>query len=49
LAILDEDGSVIAASDQVACEAEAVNSNRSLLQGKGYLRVLSKPISPHAE
>jgi hypothetical protein len=46
LAIVDEDGSVIAAGDQVAREAEAVavNSYRSMLQGMGFLRVLSKPI-----
>jgi hypothetical protein len=48
LAIIDDDGSVIAAGDQVAREAEAVavNSYRSMLQGRGFLRVLSKPITP---
>lgn len=46
LAIVDDDGTVIAAGDQVAREAEAVavNNYRSFLQGKGFLRVLSKPI-----
>lgn len=46
LAIVAEDGTVIAAGDQVAREAEAVavNSYRQLLQGQGHLRVLSKPI-----
>lgn len=46
LAIVADDGQVIAAGDQVAREAEAVavNSYRSMLQGKGFLRVLSKPI-----
>lgn len=47
LAIVTDDGQIIAAGDQVAREAEAVaiNSYRSLLQGKGHLRVLSKPIA----
>lgn len=46
LAIISDDGKVIAAGDQVAQEAEAVavNSYRQLMQGKGHLRVLSKPI-----
>jgi len=46
LAIVTEDGRVIAAGNQVAREAEAVavNSYRQMLQGKGFLRVLSKPI-----
>lgn len=46
LAIIDDDGQVIAAGDQVAREAEAVavNSYCQMLQGKGFLRVLSKPI-----
>lgn len=47
LAIVTDDGEVIAAGEQVAREAEAVavNSYRQMLQGKGFLRVLSKPIS----
>jgi len=47
LAIVTEDGRVIAAGQQVAREAEAVaiNSYRQMLQGKGWLRVLSKPIT----
>lgn len=47
LAIITEDGRVIAAGDQVAKEAEAVavNSYRGFLKGKGWLRVLSQPIS----
>ncbi len=46
LAILAEDGQVIAAGDQVAKEAEAValNSYRNFLKGKGFLRVHSEPI-----
>lgn len=46
LAVITEDGRVVAAGDQVAREAEAVavNSYRSFLQGKGFLRVLSKLI-----
>lgn len=46
LAIISDDGKVIAAGDQVAQEAEAVavNSYRQLMQGKGHLRVHSQPI-----
>lgn len=46
LAIVTADGRVIASGDQVAREAEAVaiNSYRGLLQGKGHLRVRSRPI-----
>jgi hypothetical protein len=46
LAIVTEDGQVIAAGPQVAREAEAVavNSYRGMLAGSGHLRVLSKPI-----
>lgn len=51
LAIVTEDGQVIAAGDAVAKEAEAVavNSYRNVLQGKGYLRVMSAPIQPSNE
>lgn len=47
-AIIDDDGTVLAAGDAVAREAEAVavNSFRQFLMGKGYLRVMSKPIPP---
>jgi hypothetical protein len=47
LAILSEDGQVVAAGPVVAREAEAVavNSYRHLLQGRGHLRILSKPIT----
>lgn len=47
LAIVTDDGEVIAAGDQVAQEAEAVavNSYRQTLLGKGWLRILSKPIA----
>ena len=47
LAILGENGQVIASGDQVAREAEAVavNSYREMLKGLGHLRVLSKPIT----
>lgn len=46
LAVVTDDGIVIVSGDQVAREAEAVavNSYRGFLQGKGFLRVLSKPI-----
>jgi len=47
LAILTDDGQVIAAGDQVAKEAEAValNCYRNFLKGQGYLRVNSEPIA----
>lgn len=50
LAIVTDDGQVIAMGDQVAREAEAVavNSYRSLLKGTGHLRVLSRPIDAAA-
>ena len=46
LAILTEDGKVVAAGDQVAREAEAValNCYRNFLKGEGFLRVTSEPI-----
>lgn len=49
LAIITDDGEIVASGDQVAREAEAVavNSYRGFLQGKGFLRVLSNPISPN--
>lgn len=48
LAILTEDGEVVAAGKDVAREAQAVavNCYRNFLKGKGFLRVLSKPIAP---
>jgi hypothetical protein len=48
LAIVDAEGRVVAAGDQVATEVEAVaiNSYRAVLKGKGFLRVLSNPIQP---
>jgi hypothetical protein len=47
LAILTDDGQVIAAGEQVAKEAEAValNCYRNFLKGQGYLRVNSEPIA----
>ncbi len=50
LAIITEDGQVIAAGKDVAREAQAVavNCYRNFLQGKGFLRILSKPIHPVA-
>jgi hypothetical protein len=50
LAVVTEDGQVVAAGDEVAREAEAValNNYRNFLQGRGHLRVLSKPIPPEA-
>ena len=46
LAIVTDDGTVVAAGDQVAREAEAtaVNCYRNFLQGQGHLRVRSRPI-----
>lgn len=46
LAIVLEDGTVVSAGDDVAREAEAVavNCYRNMLQGKGFLRVLSVPL-----
>jgi len=46
LAIITEDGQVVAAGQDVAREAQAVavNCYRNFLQGKGFLRILSKPI-----
>ncbi|ATA54557.1 hypothetical protein CKY39_16080 [Variovorax boronicumulans] len=51
LAIVTDDGQVIAAGTEVAREAAAVavNNYRGFLQGKGFLRVLSKPIAPGAK
>lgn len=51
LAIVTDDGQVIAAGDDVAREAEAVavNCYRGFLKGKGFLRVLSKPIGMGAK
>lgn len=50
LAIITEDGQVIAAGKDVAREAQAVavNCYRNFLKGKGFLRSLSKPIQPGA-
>lgn len=47
LAIIDDNGQVLAAGTDVAKEAEAVsvNSYRNFLKGQGFLRVLSKPIA----
>ncbi|WP_082702706.1 hypothetical protein [Pseudacidovorax intermedius] len=46
LAIINDQGEIIAAGITVAREAEAVavNSYRHFLQGKGFLRVLSAKI-----
>ena len=46
LAIVTDDGRIVAMGDQVAHEARAVsiNSYRGFLEGTGRLRVLSKPI-----
>lgn len=47
LAIVTEDGRVVAAGTAVAREAEAVaiNCYRNIWQGKGFLRVTSRPIT----
>lgn len=46
LAIVADDGAVIAVGDAVAREAEAVaiNSYRNVLKGQGFLRVISAPL-----
>jgi hypothetical protein len=46
LAVVTEDGTVIAAGRDVAREAQAVavNLHREFLKGNGHLRVLSAPI-----
>ena len=50
LAVVDENGRVIADGDQVAREARAVaiNCYRQTWIGQGHLRVLSKPIDAGA-
>lgn len=49
LAIVTEDGQVVAAGQQVAREAEAValNSYRALLKGQGHLRQVAQ-VEPRA-
>ena len=51
LAIVTDDGRVIAVGAQVAREAEAVavNNYREFLKGKGFLRVMGNPIAAGAE
>lgn len=48
IAIVLDDGTIIAAGPEVAREAEAVavNSYRNMLQGQGYLRVIGNPLAP---
>lgn len=48
LAIVTDDGKILARGTLVAKEAEAVavNSYRNFLKGQGHLRVLSNPIAP---
>lgn len=48
LAVVLEDGTVVAAGREVAREAQAVavNMHRQFLKGNGHLRVLSAPIKP---
>lgn len=50
LAIVTDDGRIIAVGQDVAREAEAVavNSYREMLKGQGWLRVMSKPIQAAA-
>lgn len=47
LAIVTEDGKILAHGSRVAQEAEAVaiNSYRNFLKGQGHLRVLSNPLT----
>ena len=46
LAIIGDDGQIIASGQEVAREAEAVSLNcyRNFLKGQGHLRVNSEPI-----
>lgn len=48
LAVIGEDGQIVAMGQQVAREVRsvAVNCYRATLQGKGHLRVMSEPIAP---
>lgn len=48
LAVVLDDGTVVAAGRLVAREAQAVavNMYRQFLKGTGHLRVLSEPIAP---
>ena len=48
LAIIGDDGKIIASGKDVAREVQAVavNCYRQVLKGKGWLRELSKPITP---
>lgn len=50
LAIIADDGTVIAAGASVAAEVEAVavGSYRAMLKGQGHLRVLSGPVGAAA-
>ncbi|WOB06563.1 hypothetical protein [Piscinibacter gummiphilus] len=50
LAIVAEDGRVVASGDDVAKEVEAVavNSYRNLIKGQGHLRVFSNEIAQDA-
>lgn len=49
LAVVLDDGTIIAAGADVAREVEAVavNSFCNMLQGKGYLRVIGNPLAPN--
>ena len=51
LAVVTDDGQVIAAGVDVAREAAAVavNNYRGFLKGKGFLRVLSRPLERAAK
>jgi hypothetical protein len=46
LAVVDQDGKVVAMGEDVADEVEAVaiNCYRAFWKGEGHMRVLSKPI-----
>lgn len=48
LAVVDDQGRIVAAGADVEREARAVavNSYRQMWMGQGHLRVLSKPIAP---
>lgn len=48
LAVVTEDGRIVAAGQDVAREARAVavNNYRAFLQARGHIRTLSRPIEP---
>ncbi len=48
MAVVDDDGNVIAAGDEVAAAAfeASVKSYRAFLRGTGHIRELARPVTP---